>query len=248
LKTLFAELPSKEDPTYQAKVGVIKSSTFVAYLAGVDTQTSTIVGLILALAMHPEAQKKCHEELDTVLGPYLLPKSSDLADLHYIRAVVEEVIRWHAAVPAGLPHVVKEDDEYNGYFIPKGTIVFANNWAVSRNATVYEDPKQFRPERHLKEGKFQMSLLGSDSAAFGFGRRICPGRYMALGSLTFTVAVLMSMFEITPAKDHNGDDIPLNYELEPTLVSNVLPFDCNIAPRSEKHAALISDLQESTRL
>ena len=28
----------------------------------------------------------------------------------------------------GIPHVSTEDDEYDGYFIPKGTIVIGNVW------------------------------------------------------------------------------------------------------------------------
>jgi hypothetical protein len=28
----------------------------------------------------------------------------------------------------GAPHVLTQDDEYNGYFIPAGTAVFPNHW------------------------------------------------------------------------------------------------------------------------
>jgi len=28
----------------------------------------------------------------------------------------------------GVPHLLTEDDEYNGYFIPKGTIVISSVW------------------------------------------------------------------------------------------------------------------------
>ena len=29
-----------------------------------------------------------------------------------------------------LPHMSTNDDEFNGYYIPKGTIVFGNSWSV----------------------------------------------------------------------------------------------------------------------
>ena len=29
-----------------------------------------------------------------------------------------------------IPHRATNDDEYNGYYIPKGTIVFGNSWSV----------------------------------------------------------------------------------------------------------------------
>ena len=29
-----------------------------------------------------------------------------------------------------VPHMSTNDDEYDGYYIPKGTIVFGNSWPV----------------------------------------------------------------------------------------------------------------------
>ena len=29
-----------------------------------------------------------------------------------------------------VPHIATNDDEYDGYYIPKGTIVFGNTWLV----------------------------------------------------------------------------------------------------------------------
>jgi Cytochrome P450 len=29
-----------------------------------------------------------------------------------------------------VPHAVAEDDEFNGYFLPKGTVIFPNTWYV----------------------------------------------------------------------------------------------------------------------
>lgn len=34
----------------------------------------------------------------------------------------------NATAFAALPHASTSDDEYDGYFIPKGTIVMANTW------------------------------------------------------------------------------------------------------------------------
>jgi hypothetical protein len=33
-------------------------------------------------------------------------------------------------LPVGVPHVLTEDDEYNGYTLPEGALVFANIWFV----------------------------------------------------------------------------------------------------------------------
>ncbi|KAF8868693.1 cytochrome P450, partial [Infundibulicybe gibba] len=72
-------------------------------------------------------------------------------------------------LPLGVPHTSTDDDVYKGYFIPKGSIVFANIWYMSHNERIYESPDRFQPERHF-DG--QGNLNEDDTIlAFGFGRR-----------------------------------------------------------------------------
>ena len=53
---------------------------------------------------------------------------ADTDALPYVNAIMREVLRWHAIAPLSLPHVAFADDEYKGYFIPKGAIVMPNSW------------------------------------------------------------------------------------------------------------------------
>ena len=74
------------------------------------------------MATHPEVQRKAQAELDAVVGPHRLPDMADRDALPYLNAILKETMRWHTAVPLGLFHMSTADDEYNGYFIPNGTI------------------------------------------------------------------------------------------------------------------------------
>ena len=85
-------------------------------------------GLILALANNPEVQRKARAEIDSIVGLDRLPTVSDRESLPYVHAVVKEINRWHSVTPLGAPRAGVEDDEYDGYFIPKGTMIFPNNW------------------------------------------------------------------------------------------------------------------------
>jgi len=99
------------------------------------------------MTLHPDIQKKAQAELDRVMGKNRLPDFNDRADLPYINALVKETMRWNLVLPLGTflkpifparihkqygiaapPHSVTADDEYDGYFIPKGTIVIGNSW------------------------------------------------------------------------------------------------------------------------
>jgi Cytochrome P450 len=103
--------------------------------------------LFLAMALYPEVQKKAQAEIDTVVGPNRFPDFHDRPSLPYINAVVKESSRWNLVFPLGgpfaiiititllmnsegVPHMSTNDDEYNGFYIPKGTIIMGNAWLV----------------------------------------------------------------------------------------------------------------------
>ena len=72
--------------------------------------------------------------------------------------------------PLGIPHASVADDVYNGMFIPKGTIVYPNVWAMCHDESVYAEPFRFWPERYLPRdqgGNGEPLPVGN----FGFGRR-----------------------------------------------------------------------------
>lgn len=63
---------------------------------------STVQAFFLAMALHPEAQKKAHAELDAVLGGKRLPDFDDRASLPYINAMAKESMRWSQVAPLGM--------------------------------------------------------------------------------------------------------------------------------------------------
>jgi cytochrome P450 len=56
---------------------------------------------MLAMIAYPEKQKKCQEELDTVIGRSCMPTLKDWDNLPYVRATVREVLRWRPVLPFG---------------------------------------------------------------------------------------------------------------------------------------------------
>jgi len=93
------------------------------------SQTVTVLEtFFLAMTLHPYVFQKAQKEIDSVVGHDRLPTLSDMSSLPYMEAVMKETFRWNAVLPMGLPHATQEDDTYNGYLIPKGSIVFANIW------------------------------------------------------------------------------------------------------------------------
>ena len=77
------------------------------------------------MAFYPEIQRKAQEEVVSLVGLARLPSSEHRQSLPYVEAIILETLRWKPIVPANTPHVVVQDDEYGGYFIPKDTVVIA---------------------------------------------------------------------------------------------------------------------------
>ena len=129
------------------------------------------------MALYPEIQKKAQKALDDVLGGQRLPEFTDSTCIPYISAIVHEILRWHPVVPTCVWHVSNQDDIYNGFVIPKGSVMIPNSWAVLHDETIFgADTNKFIPERFMTaDGTLKVGISDTD-AAFGFGRRICPGR------------------------------------------------------------------------
>lgn len=144
----------------------------------------------------------CQKELDQVCENRM-PAAQDLKDFPYLRAVMLETLRWRPVAPGGIPHKLMQDDVYEGYVLPKGTIFFANTWSIHQDAEDYEEGSQFNPERWLKN---PATTTRTESAAdgrratytFGAGRRVCPGQGMAENSL---VKHLLTFFSLTKLTD-----------------------------------------------
>ncbi|KAF7363652.1 O-methylsterigmatocystin oxidoreductase [Mycena sanguinolenta] len=206
-KSMVARLLEENQAGASHNETVIKDVAAAAYAGGADTTAATLASFFLAMATHPESQKKAQAEIDTVVGTHRFPEFEDRSSLPYVEALYREVMRWKPVVPLGLAHANTADDIYNGYFIPKGATVISNIWAMTRDESIYPAPEQFNPDRFFTtDGK-----LNDDDTilTFGFGRRICPGRYIADASVWATIVFVLSAFDIAKAKDAMGQEIDI---------------------------------------
>jgi len=72
--------------------------------------------------------------------------------------------------------------------------------AILHDPATYPEPSKFKPERFLDPAARALFL----DAAFGFGRRKCPGRYLAWDTAWITMASMLAAFEFLPETDVDG--------------------------------------------
>ncbi|CAE7157910.1 unnamed protein product [Rhizoctonia solani] len=205
----------------------------VLYMGGTDTSVSALVTFVLVMVRFPEIQARAQQEIDSVTGGNRLPTMNDRPMLPYIERLIWEILRWQPVSPLGVPHVAAQEDTYRGYRIPKGTIVFGNLWAMSRDERVYPDPEAFDPERYLDK---KVPIL----PAFGWGSRLCPGINLADSALFIMISTMVAVFNISGSNNPDGTRvIPSTEPNSSGLVYHPKPFKCALSPRSELYAELI---------
>jgi Cytochrome P450 len=118
--------------------------------------------------------------------------------------------------------------------------------AMLYDPTVFPDPNRFHPERWLAPGAPTFPDL-----VFGFGRRECPGRFLAETSVWAAIANVLAVFKISPVEGDPPKRVYMSGVVSYVhLPLNVLctssqrdrypePFKCLILPRSEVAAELV---------
>ncbi|KAI0753307.1 CyP450 monooxygenase [Daedaleopsis nitida] len=213
---------------------VARDVASISYAAGGDTANNLNHTNVL-----PCVQEKARRELDAVVGSSRMPTFEDRDQLPYITAIAKECMRWQSVTPLGVPHLTLEDDEYNGYFIPAGSSILPNQWAMSRDERVYPDPETFNPDRFMKNGKLNTEVQDPETFFFGFGRRICAGRHFAQTSMYIMIASVLHTLIIDRAKDEHGQPIIPEVKMTDGILSYPTAYRYSIRARSPRHEAVV---------
>ncbi|KZS91050.1 cytochrome P450 [Sistotremastrum niveocremeum HHB9708] len=218
------------------------------YTGGSDTTVSAVYSFFLAMTLYPEIQERAHAELDQVLRGERLPNLQDRENhsFPYIDALVKEILRWAPVVPASIPHVMSQEDVYRGWRIPKGSYVISNLWGITRDADMYPNPNEFRPERFLttaEGGDCETTddiPLDPSRSIFGYGRRNCPGQHLAELSVWLSIAMSLAVFDINTIAGHK----PSAGGYDTGVISHPKPFKCDLRVRSLRAEALLEAIPD----
>ena len=125
--------------------------------------------------------------------------------------------------------------------------VIGNVWAILHDPAVFPNPESFDPAHFIPKnlgGMYPAEACKDNKppppdAAFGFGRRMCPGRALAKTSVWLTVASVLAAFEITAAKGKDGSPVPVADTWSSGVVGYPGPFECNIRLRGKLAAQVV---------
>jgi cytochrome P450 len=172
---------------------------------GGESTTSSLAWTWYLLGMHPEVEYNLHQELDRVLGGRV-PTVNDIPQLVYTRMIIDEVLRLYPPLWLLMRRAV-QDDEIEGYHIPKDTSLLWSAYLLHRHPDIWDDPEQFCPERFLPEQGKRRPHYGY--IPFGGGPHICIGKTFALTEMTLIIATIAQRYRLELAPEQVIEPNPL---------------------------------------
>jgi cytochrome P450 len=105
------------------------------------------------------------------------------------------------------------------FILPSLMCLIANvkSRMISRDVRSGIPPEKFSPERFMP-GEVAETAIDPLDYVFGFGRRICPGKHLAMNNLLLICSALLKVFDFEPVRDENGRELPPELTNSPGLV------------------------------
>ncbi|XP_030443487.2 tyrosine N-monooxygenase-like [Syzygium oleosum] len=174
----------------------VKAQVTEIMMAAVDNPSSAVEWAMAEMINQPELLKKAREEIDRVVGKERLVQESDIPQLNYIKACAREAFRLHPIVPFNVPHVALSDAVVAGYHIPKGSHILLSRLGLGRNPRVWDEPLEFKPERHITSDDVEVVLAEPDLRfiTFSTGRRGCVAMQLGTTVIVMLLARLIQGF------------------------------------------------------
>ncbi|XP_045185559.2 cytochrome P450 2J4-like [Mercenaria mercenaria] len=165
------------------------------FVAGTENVAIGLVWLIGYMAIHTDVQEKCRNCIVETLGGKQTADMEDIKKMPYVEATVQEVLRLANIAPLSVPHAVHEEVEFEGFIVPKDTMVLTHLQSVHTDPNYWEDSETFNPDRFIgAEG----TLEKKDAFyPYSIGSRYCLAAKLAQMELLITFSTLLKRFKFT---------------------------------------------------
>ncbi|MFJ5730327.1 cytochrome P450 [Streptomyces paradoxus] len=161
-------------------------------LTGSESPSMCLASAFSLLARHPEAERRLHAEVDTVLDGRL-PDADDLPRLVYTRSVLTETLR-HSPPGWLFTRVTTRETELAGRLLPRGTTVLYSPYLLHHDPASFPEPDRFLPERWL-EGETPSGPHGA-LIPFAAGSRKCIGDLFSMAEMTVALATVAGRWRL----------------------------------------------------
>ncbi|XP_008239356.1 PREDICTED: cytochrome P450 71A22-like [Prunus mume] len=212
----------------------IKGIILDIFGGGTDTSYTVLEWAMTELLRHPIVLKKLQDEMMGIANGKADITEGDLDKFPYLKAVIKETLRLYPPIPLLVPCESTQEAKIKGYDIAARTMVLINAWTIGRDPSMWDDAKEFKPERFLNSS---VDFKGHDFQLipFGAGRRGCPGSLFAMITNEIVFANLVHKFDWTLPGGARAEDISMT-ECTGLVIHRKAPLVAMAAPRFSENS------------
>lgn len=186
----------------------LRDELLTILFAGHETTATSLAWAIYQIHYQPKVREKLLHELDS-LGEQ--PSPMAIAQLPYLTAVCQEILRMYPVLPALFSRITQSSITISGYPLDPETSLLASIYLVHYREDLYPEPQQFKPERFLER-----QYSASEYFPFGGGSRRCLGYALAQLEIKLVLATILSRYELALADDKPIKPQRRGFTLAPT--------------------------------
>lgn len=173
----------------------IRNELIVLFMAGHETTANVLAWTWYLISQAPDVETKLYDELDQVLEGRI-PEMSDVENLKYTRAILDETMRLYPPVPI-LSREAQAEDTIRNRNIPAGSIMLIVPWLIHRHKKYWDKPDSFIPERFMPDAPKPIKF---SYIPFSAGPRVCLGKNFGIVESVLTIAMLAQRFRMSMPK------------------------------------------------
>ncbi|XP_074597580.1 cytochrome P450 2C11-like [Brevipalpus obovatus] len=201
------ERKTKGLPLETFRLPVLQANIYALFGAGSLTVLSTMSWMILLMVKHPHYQSRIREEISRVIGSRR-PTYEDRLLMPFTLAFIYETLRYRTNIPVNFSRYATKDIYLDKTFVPKGTLVVVNFYAIDHDPKLWTEPDKFMPERLLSPDQSKV-IIPPHFTPFAAGKRKCIGETMAMLELFQYLTSLIQSYNLKASEgsDKVSDEI-----------------------------------------
>ncbi|GAB1869955.1 Cytochrome p450 9e2 [Camponotus japonicus] len=178
------------------------AQAFIFFFGGFDTTSTAMCFAAHELAVNPDVQNKLRQEIDKILEESNGEVTYETINrFEYLDLVINETLRLYPPIGVlerlcdksyELPPALPGEKPFT---MEKGMTVWIPVYAIHHDATYYDDPEKFRPERFLHNKMYHNSPC---YLPFGLGPRMCIANRFAMLEVKVLLFHLLARCELKP--------------------------------------------------
>ncbi|KAF1928792.1 cytochrome P450 [Didymella exigua CBS 183.55] len=193
----------RKDPEFMSEERVL-ALTVANMFAGSDTTAISLRAIFYNLIRNPDKLAKLCAEFEELEATGTFERGnplvawSDVRELPYLGAVINESLRTHPAAGLPLERLVPAGGvQLSDVFVPGGTNIGCSAWTLHLDKDLWgQDADKWRPERWLEASEAKKAEMKNSMFAFGAGSRTCIGKNVSYLEMYKLVPAVLRSFDI----------------------------------------------------